>query len=84
MHILFCYTEFGAGGYYGMDVGLSANIVGMSLGAELLPYGGLTCYGSVAIGNIIYAKMLLEGDILNLQFPTNAEITFSRFPFDVA
>ena len=55
----------------------------MSLGAEIKPYGGLTCYGSVAVGALIYAKMLLEGDIMSLQFPTNAEITFSKFPFDV-
>ena len=76
-------SEFGAGGYYGLDVGLSANIVGMSLGAEVKPFGGLTCWGSVAVGNIIYGKLLLEGDIMDLSFPTNAEIKFSKFPMDV-
>jgi len=55
----------------------------MEAGANVVPYGGLSCYGEVGVGFLLYAKMRLEGDILDLSFPTYAEIGFSKFPLDV-
>ena len=55
----------------------------MEAGAVLTPYAGLTCYGSVSVGFLLYAELKLEGDIMDLRFPTMAEIAFSKFPLDV-
>ena len=74
---------FGASGYYGMEVGWKAKILAMRAGANVVPYGGLTCYGEVGVGFILYGKLRLEGDIMELSFPTAAEIAFNKFPLDV-
>ena len=77
-------TAFGAGGYYGLDIGLSAKVIGMTLGGDVKPYGGLICYGSLSVSLfVIYAELRLEGQILDLAFPTHAEISFAKFPLDV-
>lgn len=56
----------------------------MTAGATVVPYGGLTTYAEVGVGFIIYGKLRLEGDLMDLKFPTAAEIGFSKFPLDVA
>ncbi|KAL5015119.1 hypothetical protein ScPMuIL_009389 [Solemya velum] len=74
---------FGAGGYYGMDFTVGAKVLNMQGNAGVVPYGGLTCYGELGVGAVLYGKLRLEGKILDLRFPTVAEITFSKFPLDV-
>ncbi|KAK3609657.1 hypothetical protein CHS0354_035942 [Potamilus streckersoni] len=74
---------FGAGGYYGMEFGVAAKILEFKLEATVVPYGGLTVWGELGIGLLLYGKLRLEGQIMDLRFPTFAEIVFSKFPFDV-
>ncbi|WAR05125.1 hypothetical protein MAR_020494 [Mya arenaria] len=81
--ILDLTLEFDAWGYYGLDVGWQAKIIGRSAGATVIPYGGLSTYFEVGIGNILYGILRLEGQLCNIQFPTGAEIGFSKFPLDV-
>ena len=81
---LFSYdTAFGAGGYYGLNLGWEGKLIAQTAGATVVPYGGLTCWGEVGVGFILYGKLRLEGDIMDLRFPTYAEIGFSKFPLDV-
>ncbi|KAK3101942.1 hypothetical protein FSP39_007535 [Pinctada imbricata] len=75
--------EFGAGGYYGMDFLVNAKILEMKAIVEVTPYGGLLVYGELGIGLLLYGKLRLEGEIMDLRFPTTAEITFNKFPLDV-
>jgi hypothetical protein len=78
------YDEaIGAGGYYGLNLGWEGKLIAMTAGATVVPYGGLTCWGEVGVGYLLYAKLRLEGDIVDLRFPTYAEIGFSKFPLDV-
>lgn len=78
------FIGFGANGYYGLDLGWEGKLIAQTAGATVTPYGGLTCYGEVGIGFILYGKLRLEGTIMDLKFPTRAEIGFSKFPLDVA
>ncbi|XP_052806221.1 uncharacterized protein LOC128235438 [Mya arenaria] len=75
--------EFDAWGYYGLDVGWQAKIISRSAGATLLPYAGLSTFFEAGIGFILYGKLRLEGQICNIDFPSTAEIGFSKFPLDV-
>ncbi|KAK3101936.1 hypothetical protein FSP39_007496 [Pinctada imbricata] len=75
--------SFGAGGYYGMRFIVTAKILEMKAIVEVTPYGGLTVYGELGIGFLLYGKLRLEGQIMDLRFPTTAEITFNQFPLDV-
>ncbi|KAL5014713.1 hypothetical protein ScPMuIL_008983 [Solemya velum] len=74
---------FGASGYYGVDFTVGVRILSRQGLAGIVPYGGLRCYGELGVGAILYGKLRLEGQILDLRFPTLAEITFSKFPLDV-
>ncbi|XP_035662464.1 uncharacterized protein LOC118406510 [Branchiostoma floridae] len=74
---------FGADGYYGMDCFVAAKVMTMTLQGGVTPYVGITVWGEMGVGAIMYAKLRLEGDIMQTRFPTVAEIIFSKFPFDI-
>ena len=65
----------------GFEVG--AKIMDMKATVGVIPYGGLTVYGELGIGFMLYAKIRIEGEIMDLRFPTDAEIGFKKFPLDV-
>ncbi|KAJ8321022.1 hypothetical protein KUTeg_002609 [Tegillarca granosa] len=74
---------FGAGGYYGMKFIVGAKIMSMKATAGVEPYAGLTVWGELGIGFLLYGKLRLQGNIMDLRFPTECEIGFSKFPLDV-
>lgn len=47
------------------------------------PYGGVSVWGELGIGLLLYGKLRLEGNIMDMGFPTTAEIEFKKFPLDV-
>jgi hypothetical protein len=63
---------------------LEGKLIAQTAGLTVEPFGGLTCWGGVSVGFILYAELRLEGRILDLRFPTLAEIGFSKFPLDVS
>ncbi|XP_063408918.1 uncharacterized protein LOC134692399 [Mytilus trossulus] len=74
----------GVGIYYGVKFRVGVNVLGMNGVAEIAPYTGILVYGEVGIGiAMLYAKLRLEGHIMDLKFPTRGEISFSKFPLDV-
>ena len=81
IHSLF--SAFGAGGYYGMKFIVGAKIMEMKADVGCTPYGGLTVWGELGIGALLYGKLRLEGQIMDLRFPTTAEVFFNKFPLDV-
>lgn len=51
---------------------------------EVEPYAGLTVWGEFGLGFlVIFGKLRLEGMIMELRFPSRAEIAFNKFPLDV-
>lgn len=76
-------SAFGAYGYYGVDIGWKMKLLAMTATADIVPYAGLVMYGELAVGNVLFAKLRLEGDIMELSFPTVAEMTFHKFPMDI-
>ncbi|XP_060596420.1 uncharacterized protein LOC132750448 [Ruditapes philippinarum] len=74
---------FGAGGYYGLDLGLEGKLIAQTAGLTVVPYGGLICWGELSVGYVLFVGLRLEGRILDLRFPARAEIGFSKFPLDV-
>ena len=64
---------------------MEGKLIAQTAAATVTPYGGINCYGQVALSaGPLYGKLRLEGDILELSFPTRAEIGFSKFPLDVS
>ncbi|XP_052806219.1 uncharacterized protein LOC128235437 [Mya arenaria] len=81
--ILSLTLEFDAWGFYGLEMGWQAKIISRSAKGTLLPYAGLSTYFEVGIGFILFGKLRLEGQLCNIEFPSAAEIRFSKFPLDV-
>ncbi|CAH1250560.1 FAT1 [Branchiostoma lanceolatum] len=75
--------RFGADGYYGMDCTIAASLMNQNMTGGVTPYIGIRVWGELAVGAVLYGKLRLEGDIMEVRFPTQAEIGFSKFPFDV-
>ncbi|XP_019616821.1 PREDICTED: uncharacterized protein LOC109464310 [Branchiostoma belcheri] len=55
----------------------------MNVQGGIIPYLGVQVYGELGVGALLYAKLRLEGDIMETKFPITAEIRFSKFPMDV-
>ena len=81
--MLFYCAGFGADGYYGMKFVVGAKVMDMKGTAGCEPYGGVAVWGELGIGALLYGKLRLEGRIMDLGFPTTAEIKFKKFPLDV-
>ena len=47
------------------------------------PISGVRIQGDLAFGAVLYARLRFVGDLMQLGFPTSAEIAFSKFPLDV-
>ena len=82
--MFFRFTEFGAGCVYGIDAGVGLRVMNMVAEASVVPKGGVMVYGglSFCLGPFC-AELHLEGYIMNVKFPTTAEVMFSKFPLDV-
>lgn len=60
-------------------------MIARTAAAIVQPFGALTAYGEAGIGiGPLKAKLRLEGSILNVRFPTRAELHFSKFPLAVS
>ena len=66
-----------------MQFTVTAKVLDMKCIVNVTPFGGLTVWGELGIGLLLYGKLRLVGDIMDLRFPTTAEITFKKFPLDV-
>ena len=56
----------------------------MVASASVIPSGGLTAFGSAGLClGPLCIELNLVGQIMNVQFPTTAEVGFSKFPLDV-
>ena len=62
---------------------VGAKVLEMKGNVGVEPYAGVTVYGELGIGFLLYGKLRLEGRIMDLRFPTTAEILFNKFPLDV-
>ena len=77
------FTEFGANSYYGASFDVNARIMGMTASSSVTPYGGVTVFGKLELGNMLYGELLLEGSMCDMRFPSTTELAFSKFPLDV-
>ncbi|XP_062596534.1 uncharacterized protein LOC134257978, partial [Saccostrea cucullata] len=74
---------FGANYYYGVKFVVGAKLLEMKGYVTIVPNGGVSAYGFVSVGFILYGELRLTGQIMEVGFPTTAEITFNKFPLDV-
>ncbi|VDI67222.1 Hypothetical predicted protein [Mytilus galloprovincialis] len=74
----------GIGLYFGIKFRAGLNILEMKGIAEVVPYAGVMAYAEVGLGiGPLFGKLRVEGQIMDMKFPTRAEVTFSKFPLDV-
>ncbi|XP_048258717.1 uncharacterized protein LOC124137708 isoform X1 [Haliotis rufescens] len=76
--------EFRAQATYGMGIDVGAKILGMTVFGQVVPYGSAYVYGELAIGFILYGKLRFDGYLMNIAFPSRAEIGFYKFPLDLS
>ncbi|XP_046562947.1 uncharacterized protein LOC124271840 [Haliotis rubra] len=76
--------EFGAGASFGMEIVAGAKILGMTVFGQVVPYGSAHVYGELGIGLILYGKLRFDGYLMNVAFPSRAEIGFYKFPLDLS
>ena len=82
--LFYLFLEFGVGCTFGLDIEVGLKLMTMGATATVTPKGGLLAFGSVGLClGTLCIKLELTGQILNVQFPTTAEIYFSKFPLDV-
>nr|XP_022295052.1 uncharacterized protein LOC111105175 [Crassostrea virginica] len=74
---------FGIDFFYGVKFDVGVRIMEMKGIVQVEPYGGLMVWGELGIGAALYGKLRLEGFIMDIGFPTKAEVTFNKFPLDV-
>ena len=77
------FTEFNIGGYYGIKFNVDVSIYGMKASSSVEPFGAAFVYGQLEVGYAVSGLLKLEGKILELQFPAQTEINFSKFPLEV-
>lgn len=66
-----------------MKFTVDASLSGMTAMSGIQPFGGAVVFGELQVGYAMSAVLKLEGQILELKFPTVAEIAFNKFPLDV-
>lgn len=76
-------SEYGAGATFGMKIGVGAKILGMTVFGQVTPFGSALVYGEMGVGAVLYAKLRFDGYLMNLAFPSRAEIGFYKFPLDL-
>lgn len=68
----------------GVTFGAEFNVLEMTGAVTVTPSAGLTATAEVGIGiPPFYAKLVLEGTILEVKYPTKAEMAFTMFPLDI-
>lgn len=77
------FTEFNIGGYYGIKFNVDVSIYGMKASSSVEPFGAAFVYGQLEVGYAVSGLLKLEGKILELQFPAQTEINFSKFPLEI-
>ena len=76
--------EFGAGASYGVDITVAAKILSMQVTGVLRPFSNVRVFGSMGLGVLnVFGKLRLSGFLMEVSFPSTAEIVFSKFPLDV-
>lgn len=56
----------------------------MTVFTEIEPYAGLTIYGKLQLCIFGFCGQLqLTGKIMELRFPSKAEVSFNKFPINV-
>lgn len=83
LFLLFWFVGFGVDGYYGMKFVVGVKVMDMKVyvGCEL--YGGVFVWGELGIGLLLYGKLRLEGNIMDMGFLIIVEIEFKKFFLDV-
>ncbi|XP_078695733.1 uncharacterized protein LOC144924478 [Branchiostoma floridae x Branchiostoma belcheri] len=78
------YLRFGAGGFIGVKLEAGLSLIKMSAYGQVTPQVGAVVTASLGIGLLILsAELQLKGHVLTTDFPTRAEIAFTKFPLQV-
>ncbi|CAH1239174.1 HEG1 [Branchiostoma lanceolatum] len=78
------YLGFGAGGFIGVKLEAGLSLIKMTAYGQVTPGVGAIVSASLGIGTLLLsAELRLIGHVLTTDFPTRAEIAFSKFPLNV-
>lgn len=68
-----------------MSSKFSANVKVMEMtgNAKVDPYGSVMVSGQLSVGNFFHGSLKLEGSMIDVHFPSTAELSFNKFPLEV-
>lgn len=55
----------------------------MTGNAKVDPYGSVMVSGQLSVGNFFHGSLKLEGSMIDVHFPSTAELNFNKFPLEV-
>ncbi|XP_078616233.1 uncharacterized protein LOC144884654 [Branchiostoma floridae x Branchiostoma japonicum] len=78
------YLGFGAGGFIGVTLEAGLSLIKMTAYGQVTPGVGAIVTASLGIGTVLLsAELQLKGYVLTTDFPTRAEIAFTKFPLNI-
>ncbi|XP_066289112.1 uncharacterized protein [Branchiostoma lanceolatum] len=78
------YLGFGAGGFIGVKLEAGVSLMKMKAYGQVTPQVGAVVTASLGINLLLLmAELQLKGHVLTTDFPTRAEIEFTKFPLNV-
>ena len=67
-----------------MKFEVGVKVLAMKAFAGATPYGGAHAWGSISLCfGPLCGSLRLDGYVMELRFPTTAEVAFNKFPLDV-
>ncbi|XP_066275501.1 uncharacterized protein [Branchiostoma lanceolatum] len=78
------YLGITGSGFISVKVEAGVSLIRMAVYGQVTPQVGAIVAGSLGIGTpLLSAELQLKGHLLTTNFPTRAEITFTKFPLNV-
>lgn len=80
---LCCCLGFSATGTFGSIFTANVKVMDMTGIVKVDPYGSVVVKGQLSVGNFLNGTLKLEGSMIEVGFPSTAELSFSKFPLEV-
>jgi hypothetical protein len=78
-----CCLGFSATGTLGSTFSANVKVMDMTGFAKVDPYGTVVVSGQLKVGSFLHGTLKLEGSMIEVGFPSKAELSFSKFPLEV-
>lgn len=82
LKIFLSSVGFSANGNLGSTFSAGVKVMDMTGNAKVNPYGSVMVSGQLSVGNFLHGTLKLEGSMIDVHFPSTAELSFNKFPLE--